>query len=186
MAQVFADGGFGYSRAFIKQTVLLRSEFLFNMNWAEKLRSDDTYMFYRQIKPYHCFSPYLTELSYHERRCVTRFICRCNFIPCSDYRRHRDPNVNQICNLCDSDSIGNEPHYLLRCPYFSSFRANRPAIFGVLTGNDVVDFANLLQTPDIDVLRSLTHLFSAVMDVCELLAVGTMGGVHVPEEPGSP
>ena len=94
MAQVFYDGGFGYSRAFIKQSILLRSEFMFNLNWTEKLRADDTYKYYREIKPYRCLSPYLVELSYLERRAVTRFLCRCNSMPCSDFRRHHDLNVD--------------------------------------------------------------------------------------------
>ena len=184
MIGVFHDGGFGYSPTFIKQSIQLRSLCLFDLNWQSLLATSGSYAVYRHLKPVRCLSPYLVELPYHERRTVTRFISRCNFLPCSDFRRHRDATVDISCSLCHLDEDGDEPHFVFRCPYFAGFRDRNPDI--PLNGESVEDLANLLQTPDISVLRRLTVLFAAIMDIHELFAVGQMGGVQVPEDPVTP
>ena len=131
------------------------------------MSENESHQLYRCLKPRPCLSPYLLELPFYDRRAITRYICRCNYLPTSSFQRFYDPDFRPTCFICEEE-IGDEVHLLLRCPYFERHRRRLPEIFANLPdGDDLERFVNILHTDDIELLRKLAQLLGTILDVCE-------------------
>ena len=171
MEHVWRNRGRGYDSEAIKKSVSSRSVILFDAVWSRNVNAPDRhgcYKLYRLIKPQRGLSPYLNLLNFYEARALTRFICRSNFFPCSDYRRYRDPLLDMSCRLCDHE-YGDEGHYIFRCPFLAIARQALGFDFEHLgDGNDEERLASLLQTDNLGDLRRLARLCSTALDLVEI------------------
>ena len=123
LGHVWDDKGIGYNAIAIKASIHKRSSALFDAKWQRDRRTDrhGTYQLYQRIKPTRGLSSYLVDLGYFERRAISRFFCRCNRLPISDFRRYRYEFFVPECPLC-GDERGDELHYIFRCPAFEQRR----------------------------------------------------------------
>ena len=171
MVHVWRDGGRGYDAKAIKTSVANRSRTLFAAIWARDMSAPDEhdcFKLYRLVKPQRGLSPYLYRLNFYEARAITRFICRSNYFPCSDYRRYRDPLLDMSCRLCDSD-YGDEGHYIFRCPFLVQARESLGFSFPLpLEGPDEEILAKLLCTDNLRDLSRFARLCSVALDLVEI------------------
>ena len=178
MQQVWADGGLGYDPVFIKQSVKLRGIALFDAEWQHSLQRHihqperDSFRIYRLIKPIRGLSPYIFELDFYLRRAVTRFFCRCNYMPCSDFRLFAPNNEFEgFCHICDRE-FGDELHYIFRCPFFERDRARFGLDVDHMPGTEEDKLVSMMSSNDADQLTSLARYFYRVLDICEHQALG--------------
>ena len=77
---------------------------------------------YRKMKELHEFENYLIELEPSDRIALSKFRTRTHHLPVT-HTRFQGPGAKATnCPLCPLSEVGDESHYLLRCPYFSSER----------------------------------------------------------------
>ena len=76
---------------------------------------------YRLFKSTFKFENYLTELDFHDRRSLCKFRCGNHRMPVS-INRYVPNHIPLICSICDSQSVGDEYHYLLVCQAISGVR----------------------------------------------------------------
>ena len=177
MQQVWFDGGLGYDPRWVKQSVKVRSAVLFEAKWHQTLcrhiddPARDSFRVYRLIKPVRGLSPYLLELDFYLRRAVTRFFCRCNYMPCSDFRILLPHDEYEgLCHICELE-FGDELHFLFRCPHFERHRVNMGLDFANLPGSDEEKLVALMSSSDPAQLESLARFLYLVLDVCEYRAI---------------
>ena len=171
MEQVWLNRGRGYDSEAIKRSVSSRSVTLFDAVWNRDINVPDQHDFfnlYKLIKPGRGLSSYLDRLNFYEARALTRFVCRSNFFPCSDYRRYRDPLLDMSCRLCDRE-YGDEGHYIFRCPFLANARQalgfdfTQPA-----AGQDNERLASLLRTDNLGDLSRFARLCACALDLVEM------------------
>ena len=63
---------------------------------------------------------YLNELCYYQRKLLSKWRCRSNFLPISSSRFAISDTI--LCPLCKGEHIGDEIHYLTTCPFFNDER----------------------------------------------------------------
>ena len=168
LAHVWHDEGRGYDPGKVLRSIQVRSDVLFDARWCRERDEDrhGSFELYRLFKPVRFLSPYLVELRYSERRALSRFFCRSNFLPCSDFRLIRnDPLFDPTCLVCQNE-IGDELHYIFRCPNFARVRA-RLLDFSERVGSEEEKLVSLLQTDSLAELSHLAKFLRVVLKVCE-------------------
>ena len=172
MLQVWTDRGMNYDTGFLKSTILFRSKCLFTAKWRRELESDGFFGMYKAIKNSHGLSRYLVEIPFYERRAITRFISRCNFLPISDFRQYSDPLfdpwLDQRCHLCDTE-VGDECHFLFRCEHLQHDRTIA-GLAGDFSGTDSEHFAAVFHTENRDTFLALARFVSVILQECDQAA----------------
>ena len=97
-------------------------------------------------------------MDYTQRQILTRWRCRSNYLPISASRFY--PEDDFTCPLCRTDSIGNEEHYLMSCPFFLLERQNlienQPNFLNMFRSNNKIWLSKLTRFLDI-ILRVFDH-----------------------------
>ena len=89
--------------------------------WYEQLSSNSACITYRILKTDFKFEKYLTQLNFYERIILTKFRTSNNRLPANKFRFSKNTN-EKLCNLCNSEDLGDEFHYLFICKKFESER----------------------------------------------------------------
>ena len=163
MLDVWMSEGAGMSSSFISGTVKRRAQALNLEKWRRDIGQNAVAETYRSFKSTLEYEPYLDIVPYRNRRHMTRFRCRSNYLPIADFRRHRDPRVVPVCPLCGAPDC-NEPHLLFRCPALAVERALWQRAAAPERG--VTDEILLLQAfdaADVDGLRRLSSFIAGIM-----------------------
>ena len=90
-------------------------------NWSAKVESSPLCINYKVFKSQIGFEHYLTALPKDLRVPFSKFRCGSHNLPISN-ARYLEIDERNNCNLCSED-IGDEYHYLLKCPAFSHLRS---------------------------------------------------------------
>ena len=99
-----------------------RCDDIFKQTWLTDMMNNSQCTVYRKMKELHGFENYLTELEPSDRIALTKFQTRIRHLPVT-HTRFQGPGAKATnCPLCPLNEVGDESHYLLRCPYFSSER----------------------------------------------------------------
>ena len=95
---------------------------LFDSNWYSAMYDNPQCVNYRIFKKSLHLEKYLLDLPKKHRIRICKFRCENNRLPIVTGRYTSVERHNRICNLCKSQLIGDEFHYLFVCPAFSTER----------------------------------------------------------------
>ena len=105
---------------------------------------------------------YLKKLDKKNRQPITRIKCLNNKLPIITGRQQNIPKHDRLCTLCTRQTLGDEYHYILECPYFHENRTrlldrhyyNRPSMDKL---------KQLLNSHDPGILTNLSKLCSIII-----------------------
>ena len=107
---------------FMKQFVN-RLRDMFVQNWSAAISSNAKLESYCLYKNTFMFEPYLDALNIRKFRCIyVNFRTSCHDLEIEKARYRNIPRSDRICRMCNSDTIENEYHFLLRCDFYSELR----------------------------------------------------------------
>ena len=118
MSNLWTFHGNGFSNAYVKEAVKLRSKDICMQEWYEMKTTHAYCSFYDSIKIEHVQEKYLLLLDYRKRIALSKFRCRSNYLPISKTRFSGNIDESCICPLCPLHEVGDELHYLYKCPFF--------------------------------------------------------------------
>ena len=108
----------------VKNSLSLRLNDIFVQEWHSKLYSNRYCLNYRIFKENHCFETYLTSLSDKDRIALCQFRCRSSKIPSINSASYNVDDVSCLYKLCGLSEVGDEFHYILKCPFFRMIEGN--------------------------------------------------------------
>ncbi len=129
--------------------------------WASEIHNNSCCVNYRIFKENLVFEKYLTQLDFKYRIILCRFRCGNNRLP-SNSRRFINDNPDMLCNLCNSNSIGDEFHYLFICDAFQSIRPLYLKKYYICNPN-TYKMAQLFKVSSIPSLKKLCKFISIIV-----------------------
>ena len=75
------------------------------------------------------------------------------------------PRVERYCNVCNLNEVGDEFHFIARCPIFLEDR--QKYIPSILQDNSIRNFISILKSDDIKILRGLAKFLNILFEVFE-------------------
>ena len=94
-----------------------------NQEWWSNVVSNSQCSFYEKIKIKNCFEDYIKCLDGKYLYNMIRFRTRCHRLPITNNRFCKNNvNISTTCKLCSMNEIGDEMHYLFKCPFFANAR----------------------------------------------------------------
>ena len=93
----------------------------FIRNWRCEIEESLTCIGYDEFKDEFKLEPYLIKLKFGQRLILSKFRCRSNYLPISDFEQFNNPYFVPECPFCQCD-YADEEHYLLQCPKFDDQR----------------------------------------------------------------
>ena len=110
------------SPASFKNTVNLRLRDHFMQNWRSTINNSSKCLNYRIYKQDFCFEPYLSKLPMNLALILFKFRSMNHKLPIEKGRFDDIPRELRTCNLCTSNSLGDEFHYLFECSHLVNTR----------------------------------------------------------------
>ena len=160
-AYVWENGGVEYITSFckgFKQRLIDQ----FWQNWHSNLMASNRYDMYRTFKFNHSLEKYVESLTVSKfRRVYARF--RLGITNLRNNERFLRPLSSRTCQLCTSDMIENESHFLLQCPIFQEFRVKYLLQCWItlenLTVNDLIanDNTTVIKCSALYIYQALRH-----------------------------
>ena len=139
-----------YSIAWLKNTVKCNLIDQFKQKWYSDLYVSPKGLNYRIFKDTLCIEKYLTILPENFRIIMTKFRCCNHFLPIECGRWTNIPRENRFCNLCETNSIGDEFHFLFEC------------------NDNIIKNARRKFIPSYYTIRPNTHKFEKIFNSCDL------------------
>ena len=96
----------------------------FEQTWQSNVNDSSKCTNYRMYKTKHCLETYFDVLSPHFVQTITNFRLCNNYLPVEKGSWLGISRNESICNLCNTNSIGDEFHYLylFQCNFFNNDR----------------------------------------------------------------
>ena len=111
----------------MKKQISIKLKDIFRDKWLQNLDSNSQCTIYKLFKHNHCLENYLTLLDAHHRITISNFRMRVHQLPITNARFYEDKDIaakiDTKCKLCDTNSTGDEIHYLFYCPFFHNERS---------------------------------------------------------------
>ena len=132
----------GQSKTYVVNSLKLRLNDIAKQNlWAE-INENSMCDNYRIFKNNIDLEEYLVKLNFHDSRILTKFRCRGHRLPITANRFDKDKNTRRhltFCTKCNGNELGDEIHYLCKCPFFDEERKKylgksrfpNPSVFSV-------------------------------------------------------
>ena len=99
----------------------------FNEYWRKTVTEDTARLnFYKKIKSDMAFEPYLNVPTFEDRKSIARLRSSTHSLQI-EKGRHRKPEIpreSRFCNLCPSNLIEDEEHFLTGCTFFNRYKPN--------------------------------------------------------------
>ena len=167
MSDIWNFSGNGFSNTYVKNAIKLRIKDIFQQNWHEMKSTHSYCPFYDIIKTDWKLEKYLTDLSYQQRVSLCKFRCRSNFIPVASSRftSEIETDDHYICPLCNYNCVGDEFHYLFKCPFFEDDR--KKYLDPVPNHPDLFHASSLFNSGDRTILRKLADFVDLIMKIFE-------------------
>ena len=95
----------------------------FNEYWG-KIVTEDTgrLNFYKTIKSDMAFEPYLNVSTFEDRKSIARLRSSTHNLHIEQGRHRNIPRESRFCQLCPSNSIETEEHFLTGCTFFNRYK----------------------------------------------------------------
>ena len=103
-----------------------------------------TLVLYRSLQPEYGHAHYLSAVQcFPNRRLMSRFRCGCQGLHIDTGRFVNTPRDDRVCEVCKSECVENEHHFLFDCPAYAHIRYNHAKLFhGIQTVSAVVNNDN--------------------------------------------
>ena len=124
-----------------------------------KLRSYCEFKSLLVPEKYPCCIPY-----FHKRRALSRLRCSDHPLRIETGRWSNIPPNEHFCELCNSDSIEDEYHFVLKCPFFSDFR-QKYIPFSYWSNPTFGKFEQLMESNDEKIVISLVDFVYIALKV---------------------
>ena len=101
------------------ETILLSQ---FRQKWRSDVNTSSKWFYYRMYKTDHKFEKYVDIMDDKLLRSFVNFRM-CNYVlPIERCRWLRQDINKQKCTLCNTNEVGEECHYIFKCPLFTEDR----------------------------------------------------------------
>ena len=143
----------------LKKAIELRLSDMYIHEWQNQVDTMSSCIIYRSIKPYFKSEKYLTLSNISDRINICKFRCRNIKIPVVllGYVNSNIAYENRLCPICTMNEIGDEYHYILKCPAFQDQRSRYLSEF-YLRNPNMDKFSQLFQSNNNTVLSKLARL----------------------------
>ena len=121
---------------------------------------------YKHMKLNLQLEPYLLILSQNDAINLSKFRCGNHRLPINAGRFARLERHERKCNLCQSNEIGDEAHYLFHCSHFNSARQTliNPEIVRAAQSDVTIALRKLFTTCDKSRLENTAKLCKIILD----------------------
>ena len=98
---------------------------MYIQDWQRQVDTMNSCTTYRHFKPYFKCEKYLSLPKHYDRVNICKFRCRNIKIPVVTlgYAHQNVEYENRKCQICDTNEVGDEYHYILKCPIFQLQRS---------------------------------------------------------------
>ena len=110
------------NKTWFKNTIKLRLSDIHNQRWSETVFNNGVCINYRVMTKHSKLKGYLTTLPKKYMYSMLKFKCANIKIPIVRGWYANMPVDERVCNLCQSNEIGDEFHYLFNCNFFDDHR----------------------------------------------------------------
>ena len=131
-------------------------------NWSSSMQHSNKGLTYSYFKSEYKLENYWYILPKHYALSMFRFRTSNPKIPVETGRWTKTPLHERICELCNTNEVGSEKHYLMSCPYFDNERSS--LIIHRYMSNTHQSFSTLLKTECPAELRDLTKFMLIIMN----------------------
>ena len=134
------------NKEWLKATIKQRLTDLFKNEWYSTIENSSKCTLYRSFKHTFGFEKYLVQTPTTLVNHLIKYRTRNHKLPVETGSWYGIPLCERICELCKAD-VGDEFHYLLKCPEFSNERKQflRPSSY---TNANILTFEKLMDTTD--------------------------------------
>ena len=114
----------GVNYTWLKDAIEQRLSDMYIQDWHSQVGSMRSCTAYRLFKPDFKREEYLALPNHYDRVNICMFRCRNVKIPVVTlgYAHENVEYENRKCQLCDTNELGDEYHYILKCPTFQAQR----------------------------------------------------------------
>ena len=146
----------------LKKAIDLRLSDMYLQEWQSQVSSKSSCIIYRTFKTNFEIENYLTLLDCSDRITISRFRCRNTKIPVVTlgYANRDTPYENRLCSICNLNEVGDENHYILRCPVLQAHRTRY--ISNYYIRNPSIAISQLFQTKSVTVLKKLGKFIAEI------------------------
>ena len=139
---------------------------LYIQEWNSTVFSSTMGINHRIFKTDFKLENYLSILPYNLRLKLTKFRLQSNHLPIVTGRWENIPREHRICKLCNSNSVGDEYHYLFNCASLNNARTKYiPKKY--ITRPNCYKYAELMQNKKKQVLKNLCKFINEIyITVC--------------------
>ena len=160
-SHLWTDNPKDINRVWVKHIMKQRLNDMYKQQWLSELNDNSQCTVYRIFKEELCFEQYLNVLDYIDYVSLCKFRCRSHKLPVCKDRFNNLPFTELVCPLCNVRDIGDEFHYLLKCPYFNEERSRYVQKNKRIT--NTLLFKNILSNDDPKYLKSLCKFLRIIM-----------------------
>ena len=121
LSHVWMSDGLGVDRIWLKEKLKLCLQDQHVQTWRATVENSSSCILYKHLKTSYCLESYLVDLTVGLRVVLCRFRCRNVSLPVVNAVLHQDICDNK-CQLCCSNAVGDEFHYIVFCDYFNNAR----------------------------------------------------------------
>ena len=133
----------------------------FTQRWHSQLQLSSKGKNYGIFKEQICLEKYLTALPRSQYLNIYRIRTTNHRLPIEVGRWHGIALNERKCTLCNKNDLGDEYHYLLRCPFFAAKR-KQFIDANYSTRPNMLKFKELLNNQNVEIMKNLS-LFSAAI-----------------------
>ena len=111
-----------FDRNWFKRKISLTSQDQQRQNWLETVANSSHCRVYRLLKTRLRLEPYLQDLDKRYSVPLCRFRAGNHKLPITLGRYNNTERQTRLCKICATQEIGDEIHYLIKCPFFTEER----------------------------------------------------------------
>ena len=134
----------------------------FIQNWHNNVMNSAKCLNYRIYKSNFGFEQYLSMLPCDLRLYLCKFRCLSNNLPIETGRFLNIDRSERFCNLCNTNELGDEFHYLFKCTFFNTTR-HKYLPRNMCSNPDVLKFNDLMNTSDLFTLIGIAKFCKTVI-----------------------
>ena len=166
MNDVWIMQGNGFTTDYVNLAVKRRLKDIYLQQWYEDKQKNN---FYNTIKDEWNLEYYLTKLNCFQRKILSKFRCRSNYLPVSQikfYQNEDDWEDCLLCPFCRDDSVGDGFHYLFQCSFFNDERVKYiKEVY--LQHPDEYTLISVLNSHNKGILSKLVEFIDLIMKIFE-------------------
>ena len=146
----------------VKNAIHLRLLDIFKQDWNNQMYKNRHCSNYRIFKDVLKFEPYLNSLNDKDRINMCKFRCRSTRLPISTSFMYNTDE--EFCKLCDLNEIGDEFHYIMKCPFFNDTRKKLHLPVG--KNINCLQMKSIFTKTSKSKLKMLASLINCIMSNC--------------------